>query len=79
MYEVPNGAEFREYLTKHGFSAAQAGEIIGVTSRTLRRWTASETAANRVPLPWSAWVLLQLYTGDLTVDQYKEMVQKNSE
>jgi hypothetical protein len=71
MYEVPRPEELREFLRANELTGAAAASLVGVDSRTVRKWTASEDAANRRAIPWSAWMLLRLYVGAITVDQYR--------
>lgn len=71
MYEVPSAAKLREFLRENELTGSSAAGIVGVDSRTVRKWTASEEAENRRAIPWSAWTLLRLYVGDMTVDQYR--------
>lgn len=62
MYEVPSPGELREFLKRSGLTGGDAARLIGVDSRTVRKWTASEDADNRRSIPWSAWLLLSLYS-----------------
>lgn len=71
MYEVPDSTTFREFLKAHELTGASAARIVGVDSRTVRKWTAYDEADNRRAIPWSAWTLLRLYVGEITVDQYR--------
>jgi len=71
MYEIPSPDQLREFLKRNELSGAAAAEIVGVDSRTVRKWTAYNGSANQRAIPWSAWILLQLYIGDLSVDQYR--------
>ena len=43
----------REFLTAHNLSGAQAGALLGVDGRTVRKWTGNERA-----MPYSAWFCL---------------------
>jgi hypothetical protein len=67
MYEVPSGEELRDFLKRHSLTGTAAAAIVGVDARTIRKWTASAEAENRRAIPWSAWRLLQLYSGDLSI------------
>lgn len=71
MYEVPGGDELREFFKTHGLTGSMAAGIVGVDTRTVRRWTASSEAPSRRAIPWSAWILLRLYVGTLTIEEYK--------
>jgi len=43
----------RELLRERGLSGAAAGALIGVDSRTIRKWTGGERS-----MPYSAWYCL---------------------
>lgn len=43
----------RDFLREHGLSGSKAGALIGVTSRTIRKWTGGEH-----DMPYSAWFCL---------------------
>lgn len=43
----------REFLRGHALTGAQAGALIGVDGRTIRKWTGGER-----PMPYSAWYCL---------------------
>ncbi len=74
MYEVPTADQLREFLRRNEITGSSAARIVGVDSRTVRKWTASEDADNRRAIPWSAWILLQLYVGEIAVDQFREEI-----
>ena len=50
----------RELLKKHGLTGSQAAEIVGVNSRTIRKWTGGERG-----IPPAAWRLLLLVLGEI--------------
>jgi len=76
MYDVPSAEELREFLKKNGLTGAEAARLVGVDSRTIRKWTASAEADNRRSMPWSAWALLRLMVGAETVEGIRESVEK---
>jgi hypothetical protein len=71
MYEIPTGDQLRDFLREHNLTGAAAAAIVGVDTRTVRKWTASSDAVNRRAIPWSAWILLRLVTGELSIESYK--------
>lgn len=71
MYEIPSPDELKAFLKKHDLTGAQAGKMVGVDSRTIRRWTAEEGTTSFRKIPWSAWALLQLLTGEIEVEELK--------
>jgi hypothetical protein len=72
MYEIPTGEQLRDFLREHSLTGAAAAAIVGVDSRTVRKWTASGEAANRRAIPWSAWILLRLVVGEISIESYKK-------
>jgi len=57
-YAEPTTDDIRAALTIKGLSGSEAGELLGVNGRTIRKWTGGEQA-----MPYSAWRLLLLYSG----------------
>jgi len=79
MYEIPTAEELREFAQRNGLTGSVAAGIVGVDARTWRKWTASDGAANRRAIPWSAWTLLRLYAGEISVKDYRlEVVDRAS-
>lgn len=62
----PTPEEVRELLSKHGLSGAGAGRIIGVDGRTVRRYTAPADQKGAREIPYSAWRLLLIETGEVS-------------
>lgn len=48
----------RALLAEYELSGSQAGALIGVDGRTMRRWTAIAEDVQRSEMPWSAWYAL---------------------
>ena len=57
-YQVPSSDEIRALLKSQGWTGARAAAIVGVDSRTIRRWTGGES-----PIPYSCWRLLLINAG----------------
>jgi hypothetical protein len=55
----PTAAEFRELLRVAALSASQAGMLVGVDSRKIRKWAGDEKADT----PYAVWRLLSIYAG----------------
>lgn len=45
--------DLKKFLSEHRLTGEAAGELLGVDSRTIRRWTGGESA-----MPYSAWYCL---------------------
>ena len=54
-YASPTPDEIKRVLTSNGLSGSSAGDLLGVNSRTIRKWTGGEQR-----MPYSAWKLLLL-------------------
>lgn len=52
-FKPPTSDEIREFLQDHRITGSKAGEIVGVDSRTIRRWTGGDRS-----MPYAAWRLL---------------------
>lgn len=52
-WQQPRTDEIRAILKYIDISGAQAANLVGVNSRTIRKWTGGEVA-----IPFSAWAIL---------------------
>lgn len=59
----------RAVLSRHSLTGSQAGRLLGVDSRTIRKWTAAAEITTHRDMPESAWWLLLILTGEITVPQ----------
>lgn len=50
VWQQPTPTEVRELLKSQGWTGSEAGQIAGVTSRTVRRWTGGDLA-----IPYACW------------------------
>lgn len=57
-YRPPTAAEVREVIRVLGLTGSQAGVLLGVTSRAIRKWIGDES-----DVPYSAWRLLLVEAG----------------
>ena len=57
-YQPPSADELRAVMKAQGWTGAKTAALVGVDSRTVRRWTGNER-----PVPYSAWRLLIIYAG----------------
>lgn len=61
----------RAVLARHALTGAAAGHLLAVDSRTIRKWTAAADISNHRDMPESAWWLLLILTGDISVIDLK--------
>lgn len=59
----------RQLLTRHELTGSQAGRLLGVDSRTIRKWTAGDAVSSHREMPKSAWWLLLLLTGETNIPE----------
>jgi hypothetical protein len=76
MYEVPPSEDLREFARKNNLTGSMAAQIVGLDSRTWRKWTANAESPSKRSIPWSAWILLRLYTGELPLEEYRAMATR---
>lgn len=74
MYKTPSVDELRAYLAEHEITGSAFARIVGSDPRTARRWTAPVDQRGHRDIPWTAWALLRLYVGGLSVEEYRAMV-----
>lgn len=55
----------RDILQRHGLTNKRAGQILGVDSRTIRKWTSDPSVISHRAMPTSAWRLLLLLVGEV--------------
>jgi hypothetical protein len=68
-YRPPTSNEVRILLRSKGWTGSHAARLVGVDSRAVRRWTADESAKTYHQIPYSAWRLLLLEAGLVSVGQ----------
>jgi hypothetical protein len=66
MYEIPTPEEFKAYLKAHNLTGERAAAYTGVHLRSLQRWIAPAEQKGARTIPWAAWTLIRLLTGDIT-------------
>jgi len=52
---TPSPDEFRAFLSEHGLTGAQAGDLVGINGRQIRRYTGGATV-----VPYSVWFTLKM-------------------
>lgn len=55
-----------------------AAALVGVDGRTWRKWTASDDADNLRAMPWSAWALIRILTGEATPESIRSEADQAS-
>lgn len=57
-WQAPSVAEFRELMRVAELSASQAGMLVGVDGRKIRKWAGGDG-----DVPYAVWRLLSIYAG----------------
>ena len=65
-YRAPTKEEFRSVTQTLGLTGSMVGQLLGVTSRAVRKWIGGESE-----IPYSAWRVLLIHAG-LAVDDPDE-------
>ncbi|MES2264302.1 MAG: hypothetical protein V4724_37820 [Pseudomonadota bacterium] len=57
-YRQPEWADIRAVVQISGLSGLELANLVGVSSRTVRKWLSPPMTANHAPMPYAAWRLL---------------------
>ncbi|CAA9890787.1 conserved hypothetical protein [Candidatus Methylobacter favarea] len=72
-YVPPTPQEVDQLIKLKGWSQSESAALVGVSfgkkgSSTIRKWRADKEADIARPIPYSAWRLLLIYAGVVSVD-----------
>jgi len=73
-YVPPTPQEVDQLIKLKGWSQSQAAALVGVSfhpkkgSSTIRKWRSNPDSDDFRPIPYSAWRLLLIYAGVVSVD-----------
>ena len=70
----PTAKDVRDLMDRHNLTSESVGHIIDVDTRTVRRYTSKNATTGASSMPWSSWILLRLYIGELTIESYIEQM-----
>ena len=76
MYETPSPDELRQYMIAKKMTAADIAALTGVESRAARRWVAPADQKGARPIPWAAWALIQLFTGEKSKEDFLKLLDE---
>ncbi|GHU66602.1 hypothetical protein FACS189447_07820 [Spirochaetia bacterium] len=79
MYDIPTPEQFKEFLKAHNLTGAKAAAYSGVDARTARRWTAPVEQKGARSIPWAAWALIQIFSGEVNPAELKTEIEKGLE
>jgi DNA-binding XRE family transcriptional regulator len=65
-FSAPDPRKLRAVMKRHGLTGSEVANIVGVNSRTLRKWTGGERQ-----MPDAAWRLLLVVTGEVGLGQLR--------
>jgi hypothetical protein len=76
MYEVPTPEEIKIFMDENGLTGADMAAMTGVKPRAARRWVAPVGQKGARPIPWAAWVLIQILTGQVKRTNLLKLIGK---
>lgn len=62
-YREPSWLDVRALIQQMGLTGSQVADLVGVGSRSVRKWTSPPETANHAPIPYAAWRLLLIAAG----------------
>ena len=62
-YQPPNNNDVRMVIKGSPYNGTQIADLLGVSSRHVRRWQSDPSTSNFVQIPYRCWRLLLLETG----------------
>jgi len=74
MYEVPGPDELRKFMFSNDLTGADIAALSGVTPRAARRWVEPVNTKGWRPIPWAAWAMILILTGQKTKDEIFSLV-----
>lgn len=58
LYVPPSWEDVRAVIERISLTGSQVAALVGVQSRTVRKWTSPPETSNHAPIPYAAWRLL---------------------
>jgi hypothetical protein len=58
FYKQPSWLDVKAVIERLDLSGSQVANLVGVQSRTVRKWTSPPETSNHAPIPYAAWRLL---------------------
>jgi hypothetical protein len=58
LFVQPSWLDVRAVIDLIDFTGSQVANLVGVQSRTVRKWTSPPETANHAPIPYAAWRLM---------------------
>jgi DNA-binding transcriptional regulator YiaG len=62
-YSAPTWEDVQFFMHLAQLSASGVADLVGVSSRTVRKWTSPTGSPNNAPIPYAAWRLLLVEKG----------------
>ena len=76
MYEVPSQDEFKKFMREKNLTGADISALTGVIPRTARYWIASKKKDKPYEIPWAAWALIQILTGEKSKEEVLKLIDE---
>ena len=74
MYDTPPPEEIRKFMLDNNLTGADVAALTGVKPRAARRWVAPAGQKGACPIPWAAWAIMQIFTGQKTKEDYLTLI-----
>lgn len=75
MSKVPEPEDLRKWIAAKGMTVSQAAKLAGVEARAARRWTSPREAKSFREIPWSAWALMRILSGEATPERIRQEIE----
>lgn len=76
MYDTPSPEELRAFMIKKNLTGADIAALTGVLPRSARHWVQPENQKGARAIPWAAWAMIQILTGEKSKEDFIELVDK---
>jgi hypothetical protein len=76
MYETPSPDELRNFMSEKNLTGADVSALTGVIPRTARYWVSPAKRKYPHIIPWAAWALLQILTGEKTKEEVISLIDQ---
>ena len=76
MYDTPSPEELRAFMIKKNLTGADIAALSGVAPRSARQWVQAKNTKGARAIPWAAWAIIQILTGEKSKGDYIKLVDE---
>ena len=77
LYEIPTPEELQSFIIANDLTSADIEAMTGARPRTVRAWTTSSDLRGYHPIPWTAWILLNIMLDKTDKSKLLKEISKN--